>query len=227
MAVTRQPAATASTSSASESAPPDTAQVDVGPRLREAAAGQEVVPEAHGGAHASQVDPSQPAGGVPDLGQGRQAGRVLPDRVQDGRAADGLDRFDEPLALLVLGQLGLEADEALQQAGQAVGLLAPLAQDPAEAGGGGDLVGAGPVHGHVAVALQQAHQARDPLEREALLGRGQDRGEAAVVNGLRPSRRSSATRPMAAMKRLGIGVDGPDDLVHQRRGSGCAARGCR
>ena len=30
------------------------------------------------------------------------------------------------------------------------------------------LVGAGPVHGDVAVALEQAHQARDPIEGEAL-----------------------------------------------------------
>ena len=82
-----------------------------------------------------------------------------------------LDRLDEPLALLVLVHLGLEADQPLQQPGRRVALLAALAQHLAEAFGARDAVGAGPVHGHVAVALEQAHQPADLVEHLALLGR--------------------------------------------------------
>ena len=63
------------------------------------------------------------------------------------------------------------------------GLTGPAAgpQHAAEPLGRRDAVGAGPVHGHVAVALEQAHQPADLLEHLGLLGRGEQGGQAAVV----------------------------------------------
>ena len=56
----------------------------------------------------------------------------------------------------------------------------PLLQHPGEAVGRGDVADAGPVHGDVAVAFEQAHQPADLVEHVALLGRGEQVGEAAV-----------------------------------------------
>ena len=130
-------------------------------------------PVASGGAHAAST-PSptrrEPAGRVADLHERRQVLGPLERTVQQRRPADVLDRRDELLALFVLGQLGLEPDQPLQQLGGQVHLLAAGAQHPGEAFGAGHLVDRRAVHGHVAVALEQAHQAADPVHRLALVG---------------------------------------------------------
>ena len=130
-------------------------------------------------------------------------------------AAGGLDGGDEPLARFVLGQLGLQADEALHEPGQAVLRLAPLAQDAGEALGRRDAVGRGPIHRHVAVPLQERHQAADLVQDGALLVRGEQVHEAAVVD-RPPPVASGGHRALQRIEQVvGIGVDEIDGLADQ------------
>ena len=76
------------------------------------------------------------------------------------------------LALGVLAELGLEAEDLLEELGRAAHLLAPLAEHLAEAVGARARPPPRPVHRDVAVALQQAHQRLDPLDGRELLGDG-------------------------------------------------------
>src|SRR5437879_2585215 len=63
---------------------------------------------------------------VPDLRQSREQFWSLKCPVQQLGPAFRLDRRDELLALLVLVDLRLEAEQALQQFGKRVALLPPL-----------------------------------------------------------------------------------------------------
>ena len=117
-------------------------------------------------------DTGDPGRWVTDLHQRRQPFRPTPGPVEQFGATGVLDGGDEALALLVLAELGLEPDQLLEQPGRAAGLLATLAQYLAEPGGARDGGGPGPVHGHVTVALEQAHQRLDPVEPLELLGGG-------------------------------------------------------
>src|SRR5688500_14903694 len=132
-AVTSQPTATASTSSASESAPPDTAHVRGDPdagNVQQSSNSPTVLwpinrrpsgfwATERGGAVKRWsdgdgiVDAGDPAGGVADLLFGGQQRGALPRPGQQGRAALGLDRGDELLAVLVLADLRLDADQLL------------------------------------------------------------------------------------------------------------------
>ena len=86
-----------------------------------------------------------------------------------------------------------------------VALLAALAEHPAEALGAGDAVGAGAVHGDVAVAFEQAHQPADLVEHRALLGRWRAAPTSPPSSsGLRPPRTSS-TDAAAAPRRSASG----------------------
>ena len=213
MAVTSQPAAVARTSRASESAPPDTAQVTGGARFGERAASEAGPPReaAPADAQAAASGRSGPArcpvrGSRP--GWAACAGPPTPGRGP--RAADLLDRGDELLALLVLVSF------ASRPIRRWISLARPLAcwrrwrRTRPNRVGRGDLVRPGPVHGHVAVALEQAHQAARPgrARRAARGWRARRRGRRRRA-GCLPSRRSSATRPMAARKRLGSGSTAP------------------
>ena len=125
-AVTSHPAATASTSSASESAPPDTAHVTAVPGRRERAAGAAARwrgrPDTRARRQADASRARDPraihADGSRISAMRRQIRRALPGPVEQRAAAGRLDRLDEPLALLVLVELGLEPDQLLQQLGE-------------------------------------------------------------------------------------------------------------
>src|SRR4051812_9099264 len=95
---------------------------------------------------------------IADLGQRRQLLRAFERAVEQRRPADGLDGLDEPLSLRVLVHLRLEPDDALQDARCRVEVAPALAQHPAEAVRARHPAGAGPVHRHVAVTLEQAHE---------------------------------------------------------------------
>src|SRR4029453_1156759 len=104
-----------------------------------------------------------------------------PGGVEGAGTAVALDVGDERLALRVLLELGVDAERLLQQLGHAASLLPPLAQRPREPGGRGDVTLAGPIHGDVAVALQQAHQSAYPAEQLTLVRAGQQRGDPPLV----------------------------------------------
>src|SRR5689334_7831405 len=111
MAVTWRFAARASTSSASESAPPETAQVtSVPPSGNRQRASSEDSRAARSAATAVLRDrgsePLDPELGIADLEDRGQVGRVEPRPVEQGHATRGLDGRDELLALLVLVDLG-------------------------------------------------------------------------------------------------------------------------
>src|SRR5947209_17022335 len=95
--------------------------------------------------------PRHPCVGLADLGKRRKVLRRQPDLVEEGAPTGGLHGLDESLAQLVLQELGLDAEQALNDAGRAA-LTPPLVQDPLEAVGAGDEAGARPVHRDVAVA---------------------------------------------------------------------------
>ena len=82
----------------------------------------------------------------------------------------GLHGGDERLALCVLGQLGLQADQALEQLRDPGAGTPAVGHHPGEPVGTGDYAITGPAHGDVAVALQQAHESRDAIHGGLLLG---------------------------------------------------------
>ena len=228
-AVTAQPAATASASRASESGPPDTAQTRAcrgagtcsapssasmtvasrgpapRPRRRPSACGE-----------AGRSDARHPGLGVADLVHGGKHLRPLPHPVQQLGPARRLHGADEPLPRLVLAHLRLEPDELLEQARRQAGPPAPLAQHPGEHRGVGDGVGAGPVHGDVAVSLEQAHHGLDPADHLELLGRRHQ------ARASRPPRGGSARpaprpRPGAAPRRSARGSGAMPDMAWSTR----------
>src|SRR5579859_42437 len=146
------------------------------------AAGRAGRPEPRG-AIAGGLHPGDPLPRRADLGQAGQPLGTLPGTGQQLAPAGCLDRRDEPLTILVLAELRLEADERAEQLHRPV-LLAPLAQDPAEAFRARDPLGTGPVHGDVAVPFEQAHQPTDLLDRLVLLGPGQQGEQAALFEGV-------------------------------------------
>ena len=82
----------------------------------------------------------------------------------------------------------------------------------------------GPVHDHVPVAFQQAHEAADLVERLALLGRGQQSHQTSLVEGVMPFP-GLHRRPFQGLEEpLGVGVDAFDQRVHQASGNGAATR---
>src|SRR5436190_6992852 len=119
--------------------------------------------------------PGHPRLRLTDLGQGRQVVGRLPDLVEQRPPALGLDSLDEPLAELVLEELGLDAEQPLDDAGRP-GLAAPLVKDPLETVGAGDEARPGSVHGDVAVPFEQAHHPLDLPEHDLLVGAG-DQGD--------------------------------------------------
>ena len=100
--------------------------------------------------------------------------------------AGRLDRLHEALALGVLAHLGVEPEQLGHELGEALGVGAPLVQHLGEVGGAGHLARPGPVHGHVAVPLEQAHHPRDLREGEPLLGRGQHAHDAGLAGRVAP-----------------------------------------
>src|SRR3546814_6494003 len=76
-----------------------------------------------------EADPGDPLLRLTDLGQAGQPAGAAPHRLERvGATAEALDLGDEPLAVRVLVQLGLEADEALDDLGDRLGAGPPLAQ---------------------------------------------------------------------------------------------------
>src|SRR4051794_32885805 len=130
MAVAGNPTATARARSAVESAPPDTAQVAVVPGGKEQRARSGAATRARAAASGDgRVDthPAQPALGRPDLLHGGEVGGPLPAAVDGHRPGGRLDSGDEPLTGLVLGQLGLDAEESLHDPRQTVLVATALA----------------------------------------------------------------------------------------------------
>src|SRR5690348_6185711 len=70
--------------------------------------------------------PGEPPGRVVELGERREARRQLPDAIEPRDAAELHDAVAEPLPLLVLAQLHVHPDEALEQPQQA-GPVVPAA----------------------------------------------------------------------------------------------------
>ena len=94
--------------------------------------------------------------------------------------------------------------------------LAPaLAQHPGEALGARDLVGAGAVHGDVAVALEQAHQPADLVEHRPLLGLANSVARAAVVERVLALAELVEQPADGVEQLLRVGVDRVDGLAHQ------------
>lgn len=98
---------------------------------------------------------------------------ATPRQVEDSRPTDLLHRGDEPLSLGILADLGLEPDDLLEQPGRTAHPLTPLLQDSAEALSTGNRRTRCPVHSHVPVALQQAHQTLELAHGLELVGSGQ------------------------------------------------------
>src|SRR5690606_24976272 len=227
-AVTRQPAWAASASRASESAPPDTAQVTARPgggkshraasRSSRSSAGSSAtaVPDL-ADALLGQAHAVEPVLRRADLRHVGEPLRPPPGGVEGPGPAVALDVADEGLALRVLLELGVDADQPLDQLGDAAALAAALAQRPGEAVGGGDVPLAGAVHGHVAVALEQAHHPADAAEQVTLVGAGQQRGQAALVQRV-VARPQVLDHPGQGVEEApGVGVDRLQRLVDQRQ----------
>src|SRR3954452_16147458 len=81
--------------------------------------------------------PRHPGPGFADLGECRKVLRRLPDQVEQRPPALGFDGLDESLAELVLLELGLDAEQALEDARGSPGVSA-LVQHTLEAVGAGD-----------------------------------------------------------------------------------------
>ena len=101
---------------------------------------------------------------------------VLPDGVGFDQAAAFQIAYGTS-HLAVDHKARLQAGETLLVLGAAggVGLTAAIPQDLPEARRAGDLVGAGPVHGHVTVTFEQAHESADLVQHHPLLGAGEQR----------------------------------------------------
>ena len=89
-------------------------------------------------------------------------------RLNNSGAAGGLDRLDEDLAFGVLAHFGFQPEQAGHELRKPRVLGPPLVEHPAECRRPGHLGGAGPVHGDVAMPLQQAHHPRDLRQRNLL-----------------------------------------------------------
>ena len=76
-------------------------------------------------------------------------------------------------------------------------------------------VGAGPVHGDVAVALQQAHHAADLLDGGELLGTRHQRGQAALVQRVTTGPDTVGAAPEGRDQRLGVGIEPGQGVLHQ------------
>src|SRR5438552_8490251 len=98
----------------------------------------------------------QPGRRVTDLGQRGQPLGAPPDRGQGLGPGRLLDGADEPGALLVLEELGLDAHEPLEDP-RHPRCLPPLAEHAVETLGARHLARAGPVHREVDVAFEHAH----------------------------------------------------------------------
>ena len=225
--MTAQPAATASTSRASESAPPDTAQVTSVPAPANVQPAQERRPTGIGpgawwppsrgqlaAARTSATRDTQ-ASGLRISGSVGQVLGALPEQG-DVVGVGQLDGLQELLALLVLAHLGLQPHQPLHEADGAVGLAA-LVEHVAEPPGARDAVGGGPVHGDVAVALEHAHQALHLLEDGVLLGPGQQGDQASLVEGAAAGPELLDGPPEGHQEQLGVGVERAQAVVDQRQ----------
>src|SRR5437764_4354439 len=156
--------------------------------------------------------PSHPRLGLADLGERREVLRRRPDLVEQRLPALGLHRLDEPLPQLVLQKLGLDAEQALDDAGRTTP-APPLVQHPLEAIGTGDEAGARPVHGDVAVALEQAHHPLDLAQHRLLVGAGDEGDQAALVEGVLAGAYLLDRAAEGVEEPLGVGVDRRQALV--------------
>src|SRR5689334_6575858 len=86
--------------------------------------------------------PRDPRLRIADLAQIGEEVRALPDLGQQLGTALALDPLNEPLALLVLLHLGVEADDLLQELGRPALLLAAVVERAVEAVAVGDEPGA-------------------------------------------------------------------------------------
>ena len=121
-----------------------------------------------------------------EIGEAREQLGCDERTVEQLGAAFCLNGSNELLALLVLIELRLEAEQSLQHLGHRIALLATLAQHATEAFRARDATCAGAIHRDVAVPLEQAHHPADLLEQLALLGRGEQRHESTVFQRAAP-----------------------------------------
>ena len=103
----------------------------------------------------------------------------MPHPLEQGLPASGLDGLDEPLALLVLLDLGVQPDHPLQDFGETPRRLPPPAHHPPETVSRGHQPVTGTVHRHIAMAFKQAHQSRQSLQRLTLRFGGEQAHQAA------------------------------------------------
>jgi hypothetical protein len=85
-----------------------------------------------------------------------------------------------------------------------------------EPGGAGDAVAGGPVHDHVAVSFQQAHQRLDLLEQRVLLGARQQGHDAAFVEGVLAGPDLVDGSAQRSGQAPGIGVEGVEAGLDER-----------
>ena len=224
--MTSHPAATASTSRASESAPPDTPHTTGVPGGRERAARQQRGRghDRHDGRDLSRQRgarrPSARSSGGARGSRPGWAGCPAPPRPVDSSVVPPARSTSAMKASPWAYWLSLASRpmSCCTSREQPLGGVAALAQHPAEAVGARDQALAGAVHGDVAVPLEQAHQAADLVEDRPLLGPGDQVHQAAV--GERVLARPARRRPCGSRRRGGAWGRG-----RPRRGSRAPARG--
>src|SRR5258706_2671747 len=216
-AVTAQPATHASTRSARESAPPDTAHVRARPGGGNV---HRASNPAIRGSGDGDTDPTQPQLGLADLPQRRELFGAVPASVDGTRSGRGLDGVDETLALLVLSHLGFESEQSLQDPGGSRCRLPSLPEHTGEATRTRNEIATRPRHRHVAVALEERHKAPDTAQHLTLRGRGQHRGEASVGEGI-TTRAQRADHPFqTGGQHLRIDIERLNELGHERQAVG-------
>ena len=230
IAVTSHPAAVARTSRASESAPPDTAQASG--RARRAgrctgSAGRGRAAEGRVGASLShRPGPPRPPGRGSPRAWAATRGPPRPGPAAAGPPAASTDSTKRsPSAYWrILASRPSSFDISLASPRAWVRRSCSTWEKCAAPG---TSRGARPVHGHVAVALEQAHHPRDLRQREPLLGRGQHADHAAVVGRVAPGPQLGGG-PAHHLGQPGrVARERPEQLGRPGRRSGRAARARR
>src|SRR5438128_5560015 len=211
-AVGVNPRATATTSNASESAPPEQATT-TGPSMAWSPMARALSCATSGSAGTDTREPGVRAG---ELVHRRQAFGTAPRRIERARAALAFDGRDERLPDLVLAHLRLDTDQLLEQLLRP-GCAAPRLQHSRHALLSLDVTLSELVHHAIAVAFEQRHQRLHSGERRSVLLRSQQANEAALVE-----RIASATELVdGSYQRLDnltrLGIDHGERLLHEAK----------
>src|SRR4051812_34366537 len=207
----------AAATSASESAPPEQATstgwspTSTSPRRTAsrtaATAGSSAI------ADLSAVHAAHPGGGVADLGLGRQVRGLRPDGVEVVHPDLVDDRVHEGGPVAVLRHLGVQAQQPAQHAVEVAGALAALVELRTDVVDRRDDLWPDAVHHDVGVALEQRHDAGEPVHDLALLRGGEDVQEADVVVAAHDVADAADPLPDHRRDLPGVEVDAGDQAV--------------